>query len=299
MKSKKLLRTAVIIIAAIVLMAVYAVISSIAEAPTITEKEFPFSVTYEINGETKTFEGVYDVKFTGHGAYVNPTQRNYEGQVISQHEGADTSCVLGEVDGGVIMIYTNFHPDYFMGDSYYDYFDDEEFRPDLTFQEPDGTTYEDEETLLAHGVKLISWEYPEPIENSFTFSHISYLCGDVVLPLVIIAAVALLAVIIFVKREKDLTRQTQDKVSIALNIAIAIFAVPIMAIYGMFSDIVGSSPELLHQLGYLAAPVTVLGLAVSVGLRRKGFSKGSFIVQFAGIAYFAVLMVLILIVEGY
>ena len=299
MKSKKLLRTAVIIIAAIVLMAVYAVISSIAKAPTITEKEFPFSVTYEINGETKTFEGVYDVKFTGHGAYVDPTQRLYEGTVISDHEGADTSCILGEVEGGVIMLYTKFHPDYLMGDTYYDYFDDEEFRPILTFQEPDGTTYEDEATLLAHGAKLISWEYPEPVENSFTYSHISYMSGSVVLPLVIIAAVALLAVIIFVKKEKGLGTQPIDKISVVFNFAIALVAVPIMTIYGMFSDIVGSSPELLHQLGYLAAPVTMIGLAVSVGLRRKGFSKASLIAQFVGIAYFAVLIVLILIVEGY
>lgn len=299
MKAKKLFLTAAILIAAVVLMAVYGAVTSIVKEPVITENEFPFSITYELNGETKTMEGIYAVAFTGFGGYVDPTERNYEGQVISQHEGADTSFVLGEVEDGVIMIYTKFHPDYLMGETYYDYFSDEEFRPVLIYEDPDGASYEDEEIVLEHGAKIISWEYPEPVENSYVFSHITYLCGNVVIPFALIAAAALLAVVIFVKKDEDLRRKSIDKLSVVLNFVIALTALPFMTIYGLLSDINGSSPELLHQLGYLAPAITILGLAASVGLRRKGFRKGSFISQFTGPAFFAVLFVCIFISETF
>ena len=46
-------------------------------------------------------------------------------------------------------------------------------------------------------VKLVSFEYPTPIENSFVFSHISYFSGAVVLPTLLIALLALIATIIY------------------------------------------------------------------------------------------------------
>ncbi|MBR5229755.1 MAG: hypothetical protein IKW01_02770 [Firmicutes bacterium] len=294
MKSKKLFITAIILIAAIISMTVCCVVISTAKAPVITEKEFPFSITYQLNGQTETIDGVYAVSFTGNGAYADPTQRNYEGKVISQYEGADTSFILGEVEDGVIMIYTRFHPDYLMGEAYYDYFDNEEFKPILSYQDAEGYAYEDEETLLQHGAKLISWEYPEPIENSYTFSHIAHLSGGVVLPLVIIAAAALLAVIVFVKRDKTSDKTSLDKASIALNFAIGIVAVPIMTLVAVLSDIVGSSGDLSQQLIYLLPPVMVLGLAASVGLRRDGLSKASIAAQAVGLAALALIFVLML-----
>ena len=50
----------------------------------------------------------------------------------------------------------------------------------------------------------------------------------------------------------------------------------------------------MHQLGYLAPAIAVLGLTASVGLRRKGFSKESLVVQFIGVVYFVLLIVLIM-----
>ena len=50
MKSKKLLLPTIIISVAILAMAVFSVVSNIAQKPTITKGEFPFSITYELDG---------------------------------------------------------------------------------------------------------------------------------------------------------------------------------------------------------------------------------------------------------
>lgn len=297
MRTKKLLFTTAVIIAAIIIMAAYAAFSYIAEAPVITEKEFPFSITYELNGKTETMEGIYAVTFTGHGGYIDSTQRMYEGKVLNQNEDDGTAYILSKGKNGTIMLYTNLQADYLMGDPYYDYFPGDTFKPVLSYHDPEGNSYEDEKTISEHGAKLISWEYPEPVENSFVFSHISYMTGEVVIPTVIIAAAALLLIVIFAKKEKRYRKDPLDKASVIFNFAIALVALPFMTIYGMFSDINGSSPGLLHQMGYVAPAITILGLAASVGLRRKGLSKASFIAQFAGVAFFAVLAAIVLISE--
>ena len=60
MKSKKLLLPTIILAVAILATVVYSVISSIAFKPTVTEGEFPFSITYELDGERVTIEDVYE-----------------------------------------------------------------------------------------------------------------------------------------------------------------------------------------------------------------------------------------------
>lgn len=291
MKYKKLLLPAIILLVAIIAMAVYSAVTHIAYKPTIAEKDFPFSITYELNGKTETIEGIYAASYTGNGGYVSTTTRLYKGQIISQWEDIDDSFILSKGDDGSIILYTQFYPDYMMGDPAYTYFNDD-FSPSLVYYDSEGNAYEDEQTLLKHGVKLISWEYPEPVENTFVFSHISYLNGEVVIPLVIIGTLALLAVILFVKKEKIFIRKTVDLISVTLNFVIALGFLPIMTIWGFLSDIVGSSPELSHQMIYLIPAITLLSLAASVSLRRKGFRKGGLLVQLAGPAFFAVTFIL-------
>ncbi len=50
MKSKKLFLPVIILIAAVFTMILCSVVSVIAKKPTVTEHEFPFSITYELNG---------------------------------------------------------------------------------------------------------------------------------------------------------------------------------------------------------------------------------------------------------
>ena len=50
MKKHKLFLPILILVIALLAMAVCAVVSNIALKPTITEHEFPFSITYELDG---------------------------------------------------------------------------------------------------------------------------------------------------------------------------------------------------------------------------------------------------------
>lgn len=296
MKSKKLLLPAIIFTSAIVIMVLYSVITGIAKKPTITQKDFPFSITYELDGEVETVDAIYSVTFIGNDGYVDSTTRQYEGRVISSRKDVDTSFDLKNTDEVTITLHTHLYADYLMGDPLYDYFAHESFEPTLVYYDNmDYSVFEDAESLSAHGVKLISWEYPEPIENEFVFSHISYLSSDAVFPLALIAALALLAVILLVKKDENFVRQRFDTISVVLNFVIAVTAVPFLTVYGWLSDINGSSPDFTQQFGYLLPAITILGLAASVSLRRKQFRKSGFIAQFAGPAAFAILFLFLLL----
>ena len=282
MKTKKLALPIIILAVAVVAMAIFGIVTNIAQKPTVTEHEFPFSITYELKGKTETFEGVYAVSYTGNGGYTKVTTRQYEGKFISNREDADTSMILSlENEGrdGTIYLHTHLYADYLMGDPQYDYFTNYAYEPVLVYTDPDYVDHEDAETVLQHGAKLISWEYPEPIENTFVFSHIAHFSSHVVVPFVVIAVLALLAMIVLVKKEKGLPKSRINVVSVVLNFVIALGAVPFMTALGFMSDINGSSGELTHQLMYIMPAAVILGLAASVALRRKGFGKGSLIVQ--------------------
>ena len=76
MKSKKLFLRAIILIVAVLATAVYLLISSIALKPTVTEAEFPFKITYELDGETVTLDDVYKVNYV-----PNDADDNHKGRV--------------------------------------------------------------------------------------------------------------------------------------------------------------------------------------------------------------------------
>ena len=298
MRTKKLFVTNLILVLTIIAMVVCSVFFCVAKKPAITEHDFPFSITYELDGKTETIDAVYSVRYAGNNGYVDVTGRVYEGEMTSDREGVDTSFVLGENQDGEFILYTRLHADHLMGDPWYDYYDDDyPYAPVLTFTEWDGTTYEDELSLAERGAKIISWEYPEPIENSFVYSHLTHLNSEVVFPLLVIAVVALLLIVIFVKKDQYRIKKPIDTVSLILNFVIALVAVPVTTLYGAFSDIAGSSGELLHVLGYLVPAITVLGLAASVALRRRGCRFGSFVVQFIGPVVFVLDIVCILVLS--
>ena len=301
MKTKKLTLPIIILVAAIAAMAVWGVVTNIAKKPTITEHEFPFSITYELKGKTETIEGVYAVSYTGNGGYTKVTTRRYTGEFISNREGMDTTITISNGDhakDGSIHLYTRFYADYLMGDPEYDYFTDYAYAPLLTYSDPDYVAYEDAETVLQHGAKLIGWEYPEPIENSFVFSHIGHLSSHVVFPFVGIAVLALLTMIVLVKKEKDIPKRKINVVSVILNFVIAFGVVPFITVVGYLSDINGSSGELLHQLVYVMPALMILGLAASVALRRKGYGKGSLMAQLVAPGVYAIMLLLLFLMES-
>ena len=293
MRSRKLTLPAVILAVAVVLMAVYGIVTNIAMKPTITQHDFPFSITYELDGKTETFEGIYTAFYVGNGGYIDTTIRQYDGTFTSNREDADVGMILRHDENGTIYLHTRLYPDYLMGDPEYDtYYDTYPYAPILTYNNFELGDFEDEQTLMEQGARLISWEYPEPIVNSFEFSHIAHLNGNAVLPFVIIAAVALLLVLIFVKRDPLLPKHWTQKVSILINILLLVFFVPFTTIVGFLSDINGSSGNFVHMLFYVLPSVTLLSLAASVSLRRKGFALGCFIASAIGPCLLSLMMLL-------
>lgn len=296
MKNKKLFLPTVILIAAVLSIALCSVLMSIAKKPTVTEGEFPFSITYELDGETVTINDVYKTRYTGNDGYADTLTRIYVGEIGKMGEG-NTWYTLKTDETGRIEMCTNLYADYMMGDPEYDYFDDEAFEPQIFYYDLEEQEYSDEATLAAHGVKLVSFEYPEPIENSFEFSHISYFSSVVSLPAEIIAILALIAVIIFVKKEKEFKYGAMYIVSVSLDCVIGLTLIPFLVVVAMFVDINGGSPELYHQMMYFLPAFCILCTAASVALLRKKYYKSAIVAELIGPAVFAVYIVVCSIIE--
>lgn len=296
MKNKKLFLPAIILAAAILAIAVYSLISSVALKPTVTEAKFPFKITYELDGEAITIDDVYQVNYVPNDADNNHKGRVYTGKCLSSGED-DTIFILKQDENTLIELRTQFYANYLMGEPDCEYFEDEAFEPVIYYYGENEVVYHDEETLAAQGVKLLSFEYPTPIENTFVFSHFSYLSGDDVPQILLIALLALLAIIIFVRKEKERRYTAIDIVSIVFNWVIGTVYMGFVAVLALLIDIEGGGPDLYYQVTYFIPVVSALCLAASVALRRKGYSKSSLVSQFIGPAFFA-LYLLIFYVGG-
>ena len=290
MKNKKLLLPAIILAVAILAIAVYSVVSSIAFRPAVTEGEFPFSITYELDGETVTIDEVYKVRYVRNAGYADTKSRVYVGEIGDLGED-NTVYTLKKGANTRVELWTRFYPDYLIGDAKYDYFDDEVFEPIIFYYDSEEIEYSDEETLAAQGVKLISFDYPTPIENALVFSHISYLNGTVVLPTLLIALLALVATIIFVRKEKDVKYKAIDTISIVLTCVIGSVYLAFVTILALLIDIEGGGPELYYQVLYFIPALSVLCISASVALRRKGYGVKALITQFIGPAVFIIYLI--------
>ena len=137
--------------------------------PKIKEGRFNFSVTYEINGEETTYSGVYVCKYEGAYKTLAGEGIEWEGYVENSEEYGVIPVQTN--DDGVVYIDLYFVPEYFMGDPdaicydvpapalYMVYHDDD----------PDSASYETDQEILAtnYGVRLVRYEYADPIENAF------------------------------------------------------------------------------------------------------------------------------------
>ena len=141
--------------------------------PEVKEGRFNFSITYELNGEEKTFSAVYVCEFDGtswslDGGYGRDWKAHTEGD----YEGDDDySAVIGKTeDGGDIILFFGIYPEYFMGDSTADRGIPE---PSVYISYPEdengatGLVNDPIEVEELYGAKIISADYDEPIENTF------------------------------------------------------------------------------------------------------------------------------------
>ena len=291
MKNKKLFLPTLIIGIAVVAMIVCSLALSIAKKPTVTEGEFPFSITYELNGKTVTIKDVYKTHYVRNDGYVDSKGRVYVGEIGNMGEG-NTVYTLKKNAKGRIELWTHFYADYLMGDPEYDYFETEAFEPKILYYDSEEIEYSDEETLSAQGVKLISFEYPTPIENSLVFSHFSIFSNIVVFPALLISLLALIMIMIFVKKDEDFVKGTVDVVSTIFNFLISIILVPFLTVCAFLLDITGDNESIIHQIFYFLPALTILGVAFCVALRRKGYKVSALVVEFVGPAIFAVIMII-------
>ena len=65
MKIKKLLSTIIFLAITMIAYVVASVFFCYTTKPEVTKGEFPFSLTYEYKGETKTLSGVFECEYSG------------------------------------------------------------------------------------------------------------------------------------------------------------------------------------------------------------------------------------------
>ena len=295
MKQKKLALPMLILVAGLVLSILVSMMFSIAKRPTVTEHTFPISITYEFGGETFTIEDEFHCSFNVENSpYI---ERYYTGELAGNDE--DLPCgdyLIQAYDDGALILLTRLFAGYMMGDPQYDQYYTEYYRfePQIAYYVYDEYTeyYEEDGVLEPYDIRIVDWDYPDPVENTFKTSHLVPLKARNVLPLLAVSLLTLLACMIFVRRDPDLSYRAIDKLSIVLNFAIAILALPFLAIVCMLMDALGTSEGLIEQFCFCIPAIGGFGLAASVGLRRRGFRKSAFFVQFAGIAALALLLLL-------
>ena len=133
--------------------------------PEVKEGRFNITVNYEHNGEKKTVSGVYVCEYDGVIGYnVNEApfvswKENFEGDI--QDGGIIPICNTD--DGGKIVISLLMYPEYFMGDP-----EGADRTPIIRVElwYPD-EQIDDVERIAELGVRLINYEYDDPIENTF------------------------------------------------------------------------------------------------------------------------------------
>ena len=272
--------------------------------PAVKEGEFPFAITYEYKGETKTLSGVLKCEYYGSSTIHGEHERGWEGEVIYDNpENLERPHVIDEsVENQTLLsLQANMEAGYFMGDPlhadhyadyglegpepYIEYYD---YKNNISLGENEESR---DEILESIGFKILDCTYPEPIENSFTRSGISYEADNVII-FVAILFVFFILCLIFVRRDVYYDYTNLDKLGIVLNCLIAIIALPIITITCIFFGLVESNVHLINQVVYNIPPFAILCLALSVVFRRQGFSKAGFFIQFAGILPFVAVLLL-------
>lgn len=141
--------------------------------PEIKEGEFGFALTYELDGERKVIEGTYVCKFEGTSRHLDGAGRQWTGYIKDHGDFDDYE--IKETDEGVIMLSLDISPEFFMSDPFYESMADADNpKPEpyiyITLGEPsaEAAAYENFFSLYeGDDVKIISFEYDAPIENTY------------------------------------------------------------------------------------------------------------------------------------
>ena len=294
MEMKKIKLPTAIIAVGLIVAFIACLLTCITKEPTIKENDFNYSATYRIGSETKTIEGVYRVVFKSTGGGIDPLERYYEGYYpcdpLAGEPEYHTLARQGDLELAVVFIFTD---DFLMGDGdREEEYEESVVEPYLAVYDKEGYEYSDSEMLEKFDAELISWELPEPIENSFVFSGFSLMHHTSMLVMCLAGILVLIACVIFVKKDSTLSYKPLDKLSTILNFLVGIVAFPFITLVVSLLPITMSGEEFTYQLFLCIPPFILFTIAASVALRRRGFTKSGLIVQLTGPAFFAVYVVL-------
>ena len=138
--------------------------------PEVKKGEFDFVLTYEVDGEIEKIEGTYVCKFDGVSRNLDGVSRDWNGY-IKDHDDF-TEYEIKTTDKGVIMVSLDIRPEFFMSDP--DFIDSYDIIPEPYFYITSGNeSIEDPSNEIFYDdydgddVKIISFEYDEPIENEY------------------------------------------------------------------------------------------------------------------------------------
>lgn len=296
----KNLKLPAIIIACGLILAILACLAvGATKVPTITEHSFNYSVTYKLDGETRILEGVYKCVFDGYSEGENPRDRYYTGEyTVDGQTTYSHSHKIAAKDGYELHIVTVFNECYLMGDEedadYESYPDD----PCLEATDNEGMQYGEDEMPGVFDVEIVSWDYPEPIENTFVVNGFSALHVGSMFCMLLIGLLVIVACLIFVKKDSDISYTAMDKVSILFNFLIALFAIPFIVVTVALFQLTLDTVSFVYQLFLCTPGITAFSIAASIALRRKGFTKTGFFLQFVGPALYLLPVVLELVITN-
>ncbi len=148
--------------------------------PEITYGEFPFTLTYELNGEITTYEDVIICEYAGvESLGTAGKERKWESRLKSGNERLtilDLRSLKEENDLRQIILELYFYYGngaYYMGDTKDSFarsaqdLDIIEYKYQTTKGEIYSGAYKADEAFEKYKIRLISWECAPPIENSF------------------------------------------------------------------------------------------------------------------------------------
>ena len=179
MKNKKIIFSGVaagfvlVLLVSALIAALFTGVFTRVPKPEIKEGEFDFALTYELDGETKKIEGIYVCKFEGTSRAIDGVGRNWKGYIKDHSDTTDYE--IKTTDEGVIKVDLDICADFFMSDPNYQNMkssDDPKPEPYVYITSGDDSIEDpaDEVTFSLYegdDVKIISFEYDEPIENTY------------------------------------------------------------------------------------------------------------------------------------
>ena len=283
MKMNNLRIPALILAIGLVLSLVACLFANVIMTPTVTEHDFHYSVTCQLCGETKTLEGIYKCTYEGFGQGEDPRDRYYTGEYFVGGQATGSHVyTIAEKDGAELYIVTLLNDCYLMNDK-----KDMDYRPFL--EEPyleavdkEGYPYDETNMPSEFAAEIVSWEYPEPIENKFVFGGFAMMHAGSMVVMLVVGLLTILACVIFVKKDKSLAYNVLDTFSIVLNFAVCILAIPFITFTSAFFQLTMNTDSVSYQVYMLIPAITAFTVAASVALRRKGFRKTGFFIQLVG-----------------